>query len=1207
MKSTAVDFLEKIRDLFTHYDPIIDVQIRAWRQGYSSDIVRYSVTPDDIDDLQAFVNGLNSPTGFTDFRVAFPAAFGPLSFFGNNPQPEQRNAVLFLSSGIPTTGLGPPDTPQLIVATTQNTIDFLVYTYAADIWVANINEADTSWVEGFDSTQGDAIPNITTTGEGLDFATFVGRFSLFAHFDLNPAHLIRELLTDPDFGLAKPEAEIGPTFAAVADEIFEEKFGLSFLWDRSIETETFLQEVCKHIDAAVYVDRRTGLYEMRLIRGDYVIEELPEFGPSDILSLDNATRPAFGELTNSVTIRYASNFSRKDGAVSAQDPALAQMQGSEINTTFTYPGISNFAMAARVADRNLRALSFPLWSFAATMTRAAADLKIGDVFRISFPDYGWQDMVCRVTGIDYGDGRDQAIKVQASQDVFSLPARGTILSGGQWVPPSLTPLPSPVRVVGEMPYYELVASRGQSTVDDELAIDPNQGFLLAAGGKPNVNTAINANTYIDEGSGYVLSTALDFSPHAYLDGAITRSQTVIPITGGVLLAGVVVGQHTQMGEEIVRVDASSSSSLTLGRGLFDTVPVDHEDGTPILFWDQFPATNSKAYLLGEDIDVKIAPVAGAGELPLEFAPIDVATFNARAIRPYPPGRLSFFSDLTFPVSIGSADIPIAWAHRDRRQQTSPVFADFLTNSIGPEPGTTYEIKLYDETDALARTISGLSGTSRTYTEELEDLDTLCQTPSGIFQTFTYTPPVVPTSGLVAAWLFRTGNGTSLPEEKGNHPGTLVDGPYFRPNIAFPYRAVLAGLGQIDLADFPLNGLASFSVSLWWKATGLQQPLLASYNPALPFTSPGVAIRSYTSGAYILLRDSGGDAIEFTGASDPITPDPNDGAWHHWVLTYNGGTKTAQVYLDGTLRHTKTNAAVGSLDQSSFPHHFGYSSVAAVSRTRIYNRVINLTEVGQLFAEEDNPDKDDFIIPTNTLTGWTAYGGGGASVSGSRDYDGDGQSLRKNTGTDNSRGLWYALPVPFSLANLGVEVDVRFWRQNYPGAGIWERIFLSLASGDAVGSGCSWDSASVGRSALASNPDLFGAGATTTHDSTVYEWRRMILRIETPDVKTNPGIWVTARVYSAAGVLLVSTSQFLSKNNGIFERIAIAGAASFWVDALKVTLFGPAYTAGVPYRYNSKIRARVSSWRSGWESYQAHDHTMYRNGWGYRYGSSYGGA
>jgi hypothetical protein len=74
--------------------------------------------------------------------------------------------------------------------------------------------------------------------------------------------------------------------------------------------------------------------------------------------------------------------------------------------------------------------------------------------------------------------------------------------------------------------------------------------------------------------------------------------------------------------------------------------------------------------------------------------------------------------VAYPASI-TGELVLAWAHRDRILQDDQII-DTNEASIGPEPGTTYTLRLYDENDVLRRTETGLTGVSYTWATEETD-------------------------------------------------------------------------------------------------------------------------------------------------------------------------------------------------------------------------------------------------------------------------------------------------------------------------------------------------------------------------------------------------------------------------------------------------------------------------------------------------------
>ena len=535
------------------------------------------------------------------------------------------------------------------------------------------------------------------------------------HADMNPAHIIRECLTDPDWGMGYAEADIDDdSFRAAADVLWDEKMGISLLWDRQVPIESFIQEVVKHLDAALYVSRSTGKFVLKLIRADYDEETLPEFDPSNVEKVDNPSRPAFGELTNSVSVNYWNAATGKEASLTVQDTAMIQMQGAVINTTVQYPGFSNFTIASRVALRDLRTLSSPLLTCTIYTNQDARELNIGDAFKFSWPDFEIENVVMRVTGIAFGDGKSNKIRVTCTQDVFAFPQQGVLNQPEEgWTDIGGPPAPATDRLVLEAPYYELVQAQGQTAVDGALTSTPEIGYLTVAAARPA--NALNASVWVNPGSGFEETMALDFCPTATLAADVGPMDTSWTFENGEDLDLVQVGTHCQIDGELVRVDSIDlgTSTITVGRGVLDTTPRPHLTGARLYFWDVYSSADPTEYVEGETLEVKITPATNEGPLELGGAPVDTLTFNARAFRPYPPGNFKI-NGVAYPASTTGVDVVFSWSHRDRRQQTSGSLFDTTHGDIGPEAGTTYNLRVYNDSDTLIENQTGLTGTSYTW-------------------------------------------------------------------------------------------------------------------------------------------------------------------------------------------------------------------------------------------------------------------------------------------------------------------------------------------------------------------------------------------------------------------------------------------------------------------------------------------------------------
>lgn len=562
---------------------------------------------------------------------------------------------------------------------------------------------------------------IALMGEDYGSYTYAG-FSVLnmglPQYDMNPAHIIRECLTDPDWGMGYSETDIDdPSFRAAADALFDEGMGISLLWDRQVPIEDFIKEIIKHIDAVLYIDRTTGKFVLRLIRGGYNAEDLLLLNEDNIIKLDGFQRTAFGELTNSVTVNYWDSETGNTASLTVQDIALAQMQGAVINTTVQYPGFTNAAIASRVAQRDLKSLSTPLITCTIYANQDAKDLNIGDVFRLAWEDYELDPIVMRVNSIAYGDGKKNQIKITAVQDVFALPSAAFVPAPPPPPDPSVSPVLANTRQVFEVPYLELVQTLGQLDIDNILTADPLAAYVGAAAVRP-LSGAINARMIVDPGSGYEEVGALEFAPGAKLVSGIGKMDTTFAIENGTDLDQVTLGTWLQCDSEIMAVTALSDTSITVKRGCLDTIPNTHAAGAALIFWDAYAQGDETQYASGETLKVKLLTVTGAGELPVNLAAEDTITMSGRAVRPYPPGAVRINS-AWFPDYI-KGPLSMIWVHRDRKQQTGQNLIGFTEGSIGPEAGTTYTLKLRGESGSLQRTYSGLTGTSQNWTTEAED-------------------------------------------------------------------------------------------------------------------------------------------------------------------------------------------------------------------------------------------------------------------------------------------------------------------------------------------------------------------------------------------------------------------------------------------------------------------------------------------------------
>jgi len=520
----------------------------------------------------------------------------------------------------------------------------------------------------------------------------------------NPAHILYEIFDEQ--GIVIDDT----SFRAAADTLYNEGFGLSFLW-KGGNLGDFVDEIMTHIAGFLYVHPRTGKMYIKLIRNDYDINNLPLFDESNIKQLKSYKRRTLSETVNQITIIFKNaDNDDKDESVTIQDLGNIQAQGKVVNQDVRFPGIPSHGLASRVAQREVSNASSLLSTVEIETNREGYNLTPGDVFVLNWDSLGLSQIVYRVVDIDYGVLQNGAVLIKAIEDVYSLPdAAYTEAQAGYWVDPVSAPAPCPIESLVELPYWDV--ARNSTDADlDYLPIDV--GYMASLGSKPS-GDAYNYFLYSrmlsgDWTSNYKKHGGQSFAPTAALDAGVDYDDTNIALVNMNGIDTVVAGdtKYAYLGDEIVRIDSvdAVAGTMTIGRGCLDTVPKAHGAGTALIVAKY--GFNQTQYIDGTQIFGKLAPTTGKGQLALADAVELSLTFDARFARPYPPAYLTINTKLLPAEIIGNMNL--AWRHRNRQTETA-YLVDDTEASLSPETGTTYtyEIrKASDNTLLKTGTVSG---------------------------------------------------------------------------------------------------------------------------------------------------------------------------------------------------------------------------------------------------------------------------------------------------------------------------------------------------------------------------------------------------------------------------------------------------------------------------------------------------------------------
>ncbi|MEC9037903.1 MAG: LamG-like jellyroll fold domain-containing protein, partial [Verrucomicrobiota bacterium] len=149
-------------------------------------------------------------------------------------------------------------------------------------------------------------------------------------------------------------------------------------------------------------------------------------------------------------------------------------------------------------------------------------------------------------------------------------------------------------------------------------------------------------------------------------------------------------------------------------------------------------------------------------------------------------------------------------------------------------------------------------------------------------------------------------------------------------------------------DFNLSN--QISISVWAKANSLSK----QWQAILTKGDSAYRVHRFNSTNELAWGTSG---LPNTDSSSGISI--NDGAWHHFVTTFDGNQK--KIYVDNILESTVN--APGSISSNTFDIFIGENSQArgryfhgSIDDVRIYKKVLSVQEIGSLYLNESQSDK-----------------------------------------------------------------------------------------------------------------------------------------------------------------------------------------------------------------------------------------------------------
>jgi hypothetical protein len=403
---------------------------------------------------------------------------------------------------------------------------------------------------------------------------------------MNPAHILVECATNRDWGrqLSLADDLNLDSYRAAADTLFNEGFGLCFRYNRQDGLDTFVQQILDHVGAVQYADLETGKLTLKLLRGDYNVDDLPLFTyDNGIIAVQDDDSASTTSNPNEIVVTWNDPVTNSDGEVRAQN--LGAIQNTGLNSSSVeYKAIPTHSLAARVAQRDLETAQSQLTRLVIQFDRRGGILRPGDVFRVQLPDRNINNMVLRVGKIEEGD--TGVLTLTVVQDVFGLPS--TSYSSGQqgssWTPPDKTARPVSIQRLIELPYAVLAATLSEAELNYLKSDAGYLGIMAVAPTALSINYLIQTRAaggeFADRGTG-------DWTPSGLLTAAVGPTDTLLHVS---MTRFPAVGEGLFLDDEVIRVDAvdESAGTLSVGRGCLipcrRVMAVRHASGRGVMRW-----------------------------------------------------------------------------------------------------------------------------------------------------------------------------------------------------------------------------------------------------------------------------------------------------------------------------------------------------------------------------------------------------------------------------------------------------------------------------------------------------------------------------------------------------------------------------------------------------------------------------------------------
>jgi hypothetical protein len=414
--------------------------------------------------------------------------------------------------------------------------------------------------------------------------------------DINLAEALYHIITDGWSGLDIEPSKLNlASFEEAAMTLITEGNGGSLVVSSPKQGKAIVKEILRQIDG-VLAENSAGEVLLKLIRFDYTPADLVVYDEDVVLEISNFSRASWRDVVSQVKVSFPSRTKDSSKIAIAQNMATLNMIGRVKTAEISFPFCYEPLLAATLAARELAQLSVPIISLTAVMNRNAYALTVGEVLKLTFPEFGISELICRVQRVNLGELEDNKIIVDLVQDTFAVAT--TVMAAPEdtgWTNQRPEPVSGVTGAIVDMPYF-----LGQQL---EVPLDDGKGNVIPFPIEPQVgSTGFSLTDDVTSGYplGYTDPTSIAYPVTGLLNASFGQTDgfaTGVSATG-VTIKTVLNGPPTSatsaqvlaaeagimyiggewMSYEGVTNNGDGTFTLdTVNRGLFGTTPLTHAE------------------------------------------------------------------------------------------------------------------------------------------------------------------------------------------------------------------------------------------------------------------------------------------------------------------------------------------------------------------------------------------------------------------------------------------------------------------------------------------------------------------------------------------------------------------------------------------------------------------------------------------------------